>query len=63
MTEREKNEIYKGYADLILKKEKLIREIWETEFAVRKLENILIRNRVIKSTETEEPSETEVTTL
>lgn len=63
MTEREKNEIYKGYADLILKKEKLIREIWETEFAVRKLENILIRNRVIKPTETEEPSETEVTTL
>lgn len=63
MTEREKNEIYKGYADLILKKEKLIREIWETEFAVRKLENILIRNRVIKPTETEEPSETDQTTL
>lgn len=63
MTEREKNEIYKGYADLILKKEKLIREIWETEFAVRKLENILIRNRVIKPAETEEPSETDQTTL
>lgn len=63
MTEREKNEIYKGYADLILKKEKLIREIWETEFAVRKLENILTRNRVIKPTETEEPSETDQTTL
>lgn len=63
MTEREKNEIYKGYADLILKKEKLIREIWETEFAVRKLENILIRNRVIKPTETKEPSETDQTTL
>lgn len=63
MTEREKNEIYKGYADLILKKEKLIREIWETEFAVRKLENILVRNRIIKPTETEEPSETDQTTL
>ena len=43
MTEREKNEICKGYADLILRKEKLIREIWETEFSIRKLENILIR--------------------
>ena len=63
MTEREKNEICKGYADLILKKEKLIREIWETEFAVRKLEGILIRNRVIKPTETEGPSETDPTTL
>ena len=30
MTEREKSEICKGYADLIIKKEKLIREIWET---------------------------------
>lgn len=63
MTEREKKEVYKGYADLILKKEKLIREIWETEFAVRKLENILTRNKVIKPTETEGLSETEVTTL
>ena len=63
MTEREKNEICKGYADLILKKEKLIREIWETEFAVRKLENILTRNRIIKPTESEEPSEIDQTTL
>ena len=63
MTEREKNEIRKGYADLILKKEKLIREIWETEFAVRKLENIMVRNRMIKPSETEEPSETDQATL
>ena len=41
MTEREKNEICKGYADLIIKKEKLIREIWETELAIRRIENIL----------------------
>ena len=38
MTEREKSEICKGYADLIVKKEKLIHEIWETEFAIRRLE-------------------------
>ena len=63
MTEREKNEICKGYADLILKKEKLIREIWETEFAVKKLEDILTRNRIIKPTEAEETSETDQTTL
>lgn len=63
MTEREKNEIYKGYATLILKKEKLIREIWEVEFAIRKLENILIRNRILKPEETEEPSEADLTTL
>ena len=59
MTEREKNEICKGYADLIIKKEKLVREIWETEFAIKKIENILTRNRIIKPTETEEASETE----
>jgi hypothetical protein len=63
MTEREKNEIYKGYADLILKKEKLIREIWETEFSIRKLEGILIRNRVLKPQEAEEKSEIDPTTL
>ena len=62
MTEREKNEICKGYADLIVKKEKLIREIWETEFAIKKIENILTRNRIIKPTETEEASETDPTT-
>ena len=63
MTEREKNEICKRYADLILKKEKLIREIWEVEFSIRKLEGILTRNRVLKLTETEEPSEAGPTTL
>ena len=52
MTEREKKEICKGYADLVIKKEKLIREIWETEFAIKKIENILTRNRIIKPTET-----------
>ena len=46
MTEREKSEICKGYADLIIRKEQLIREIWETEFAIRKIENILTRNRI-----------------
>lgn len=63
MTEREKNEICKGYADLIIKKEKLIREIWEVEFAVKKLENIMTRNRILKPAETEELSETEPTIL
>lgn len=58
MTEREKSEIYKGYADLIIKKEKLIREIWEIEFAIRKVENIMTRNRIIKPTNAEETSET-----
>ena len=41
MTEREKNEICKGYADLIIRKEQLIREIWKTEFGIRNLEDIL----------------------
>mgnify|MGYP003220208876 CR=1 FL=1 len=59
MTEREKKEICKGYADLIIKKQQLIREVWETEFGIRRLENILTRNRIIKPTETEEESETE----
>lgn len=59
MTEREKNEICKGYADLIIKKEKLIREIWETELAIRKIENILTRNRIIKPTKSAETSETD----
>lgn len=35
MTEREKKEICKGYADLIIKKEKLIREIWEVEVTIK----------------------------
>lgn len=58
MTEREKNEICKGYADLIIKKEKLIREIWETEFAIRKIEDILKRNKMLKCI-TKEKSETD----
>lgn len=48
MTEREKSEICKGYADLIIKKEKLIREIWETELAIRRIEDILKRNKMLK---------------
>ena len=62
MTEREKKEICKGYADLIIKKEQLIREIWETEFAIRKVENILTRNRILKPTTPEEASETDQAT-
>ena len=38
---KRKKEICRGYADLIIKKEQLIREIWETEFAIKKLENVL----------------------
>lgn len=59
MTEREKKEICRSYADLIIKKEKLIREIWEVEFAIKKIENILMRNKILKPTKTEEESETE----
>lgn len=58
MTEREKREICKGYADLIIKKEKLIREIWEVEFAIKKIETILTRNKILKPTK-EEESETD----
>ena len=58
MTEREKKEICKGYADLIIKKEKLIREVWETEFAIKKLEDILRRNKLLKCI-AREGSETE----
>ena len=54
MTEREKNEIRKGYADLIIKKEQLIREIWKTEFGIKKLEDVLIRNKILIPTETED---------
>lgn len=63
MTEREKKEICKGYADLIIKKEKLVREIWEVEFAIRKIEDVLARNRITKPPEEEEISETEPTIL
>lgn len=58
MTEREKKEICRGYADLIIKKEKLIREIWEVEFAIRRIEDILTRNKIMKPS-TEEKSEQE----
>ena len=57
MTEREKNEICKGYADLIIRKEQLIHEVWKTEFGIRKLEDILIRNKIMIPTTPEETSE------
>lgn len=63
MTEREKKEICKGYADLIIKKEKLIREIWEVEFAIRKIEDVLARNRIVNPPKAEEISETDPTIL
>lgn len=59
MTEREKNEICKGYADLIIRKEQLIREIWKTEFGIRNLEDVLKRNKILVPTPPEEPSETD----
>ena len=62
MTEREKNEICKGYADLIIKKEQLIREIWKTEFAIRNLEDVLKRNKILIPTPPEGPSETDQAT-
>lgn len=61
MTEREKKEICRGYADLIIKKEKLIREIWEVEFATRRIEDILARNKIPKpSTKEESEQEPEI---
>ena len=62
MTEREKMEIRKGYADMIIRKEQLIREIWKTEFGIKKSEDVLIRNKMLIPTETEEISETDQTT-
>ena len=62
MTEREKKEICKGYADLIINKEQLTRELWKTEVAIKRLENILIRNKILIPTETEETSETDQAT-
>ena len=59
MTEREKKEICKGYADLIIKKEQLIREVWETEFAIKRIENVLKRHRIIEPIKTEDTSETD----
>ena len=48
MTEREKKEICKGYADLIIKKEQLTRELWKTEFSIKKLEDVLTRNKILQ---------------
>lgn len=62
MTEREKNEICKGYADLIIKKEQLIREVWKTEFGIKNIEDVLKRNKILIPTPPEEPSETDQTT-
>lgn len=62
MTEREKNEICKGYADLIIKKEQLIRELWKTEFGIKNLEDVLKRNKILVPTTPEETSVTDQTT-
>lgn len=62
MTEREKNEICKGYADLIINKTQLTRELWQTEIAIKRLENILIRNKILIPTTPEETSETDQAT-
>ena len=62
MTEREKKEVCKGYADLIIRKEQLIREIWKTEFGIRNLEDTLKRNKILMPTTPEEPSETDQAT-
>lgn len=62
MTEREKKEICKGYADLIIRKEQLIHEVWKTEYAIRNLEDMLRRNKILEPTPPEEPSETDQTT-
>ena len=62
MTEREKKEICKGYADLIIRKEQLIREIWKTEFGIKNLEDVLKRNKILIPPPPEEPSETDQAT-
>lgn len=62
MTEREKNEICRGYADLIIKKEQLIRELWKTEFGIKNLEDVLKRNKILIPTPPESASEADQTT-
>lgn len=62
MTEREKNELCKGYADLIIKKEQLIHEIWKIEFGIRGLEDVLRRNKILIPVPPEEPSEADQAT-
>ena len=59
MTEREKSEICKGYADLLIRKEQLISEIWKTEFGIRRLEEKLMRNKILIPTIPEDTSETD----
>lgn len=61
MTEREKREICNAYADLLIKKQQRTRELWLTESGIKKLEEILVRNKIMMPAEEEEPSETEVT--
>lgn len=62
MTEREKREICNGYADLLIKKQQLTRELWKTEFGIKKLEEILTRNKILMPAEEEETSETDQAT-
>lgn len=62
MTEREKKEVCRGYADLIIRKEQLIREIWKTEFGIKNLEDVLKRNKILTPTPPEEPSEADQAT-
>ena len=62
MTEKEKKEICRGYADLIINKEQLTRELWKTEIAIKRLENVLIRNKILVPTEAEGTSETDQAT-
>lgn len=62
MTEREKKEICNGYADLLIKKQQLTRELWKTELGIKKLEEILIRNKILLPAEEEETSETDQAT-
>ena len=59
---KRKKEICKGYADLIINKEQLTRELWKTEIAIKRLENVLIRNKILIPTEAEETSETDQAT-
>ena len=47
---------------MIIRKEQLIREVWKTEFGIRRLEDVLIRNKILIPTEAEETSETDQAT-
>ena len=62
MTEREKREICNGYADLIIKKQQITRELWKTEAGIKRIEEILIRNKILIPAEEEETSEKDQTT-